>query len=202
MKKLKQFDNTIYAGSLGKFFRNSLNAFPKISFLKSPNTYKDFELNKILKQNKKLKIGISWKSFKNRYAKEKSLTLEDLNNFFKLDNCLFFNLQYGDIQDELNNFIKKNEIEIITLRNLDLFNNLVGLANVLSKLDILVTVSNSTAHLAGALGVKTFLIKPVNHAAYHYWNFPDCKTPWYINVKMINKTALKEKKLINNFILN
>ena len=59
-----------------------------------------------------------------------------------------------------------------------------------------ITVSNSTAHLAGALGVKTLLVKPINHASYHYWNYPDYKTPWYNSVMMINKKMLNNKNQI------
>ena len=201
--KLKKYDNTIYAGSLGKFVRNKSSSFPSNAYLKNIDTYKDIELDKILKVNTKLKVGISWKSFKNRYAKEKSLTLEDFKNLFNLEkNCLFFNLQYGNIHDELNKFIKISSHKIITLKNLDLFNNLVGVANLLSKLDMFITVSNSTAHLAGALGVKTLLVKPINHASYHYWNYPDYKTPWYNSVMMINKKMLNNKKFVSNFVLN
>ena len=130
------------------------------------------------------------------------MTLEDLNNFFKLDNCSFFNLQYGNVAEELGNFLKDNSIQITTLKNLDLFNNLVGLANLLSNLDILVTVSNSTAHLAGALGVKTLLIKPANHASYHYWNYPHNNTPWYKSITMIEKKNLNDFEFIKKVILN
>ena len=63
-----------------------------------------------------------------------------------------------------------------------------------------ITVSNSTAHLAGALGVKTLLVKPINHASYHYWNYPDYKTPWYNNVMMINKKMNEAKGLAKTFV--
>ena len=77
-----------------------------------------------------------------------------------------------------------------------LFYNFSGLANLLKNLDLLVTVSNSTAHLAGALGVKTILIKPANHASFHYWDYEDGKTPWYRSVNIISKENLKDKEFI------
>ena len=66
---------------------------------------------------------------------------------------------------------------------------------VLKNLDLFVTVSNSTAHLAGAIGMPTFLIKPPNHATFHYWNQKNEKTPWYNSIKLFdNKNAIQKIK--------
>jgi Flp pilus assembly protein TadD len=198
-KKINNFDYIIYAGSLGRYFRNDLNSFSQNSYIKNLENYKDLELDNILNKTQGLKIGISWKSLNNRYSSEKSLSLEDFENIFKIKNSTIFNLQYGDVNEDLNSFTKKLDYKIITLETLDIFNNFSGLANLLKKLDLFVTVSNSTAHLAGALGVKTMLIKPVNHASFHYWDYEDGKTPWYKSVNIISKENLKDKKFINKF---
>jgi len=196
VNEINNFDHIVYAGSLGKYFRNDLNSFSQNPYLKSIENYKDLELDNILSKVQGLKIGISWKSFKNRYSSEKSLSLEDFENIFNVNNSIIFNLQYGDVKEELKSFTKKQNYKIITLDNLDLFNNFSGLANLLKNLDLFVTVSNSTAHLASALGVRTILIKPANHASFHYWDYEDGKTPWYKSVNIISKENLKDKNFI------
>ena len=198
--EINNFDNIIYAGSLGKYLRNDLSSFSQNSYLKNIENYKDLELNNILDKSQGLKIGISWRSFKNRYSSEKSLSLEDFENVLNINNSTIFNLQYGDVKNELTSFIKKQNYKIITLNNLDLFNNFSGLANVLKNLDLFVTVSNSTAHLSSALGVRTILIKPANHASFHYWDYEDGKTPWYKSVHIISKENLKDKYFIRELI--
>ena len=68
-------------------------------------------------------------------------------------------------------------------------------------MDLFISVSNSTAHLAGSLGVKTLLIKPTNHAIFHYWNQPGDITPWYKSIKLLNiETILEKENLINSFL--
>ena len=196
-KKINDFDYVIYAGSLGKYFRNNLNSFSQNPYIKSLENYKDLELDNILNKTQGLKIGISWKSLNNRYSREKSLPLESFENIFKVKNSTIFNLQYGDVKEDLKNFTKKENYKIITLKKLDLFNNFSGLANLLKNLDLFLTVSNSTAHLAGALGVKTILIKPANHVSFHYWDYEDGKTPWYRSVNIISKENLKDEEFIN-----
>ena len=199
---LNTYDIVVYAGSLGKFFRKSIKDFNNGSYLIPEKELIDKYKILLANLDNKVNIGISWRSFKNRYANEKSLTLEDFNNIFKTKNCNFINLQYGDIQDEISNFNKKFGKNIITLKDLDLMNDFDSLASVLKNLDLFITVSNSTAHLAGSLGVKTLLIRPDNHAIFHYWNQPNNKTPWYKSINFIDKNILKINKNFLSKYLN
>ena len=51
---------------------------------------KEAVLNNQLKNyHGKINVGISWKSFKNRYASEKSLSLEYFLKIFETRNCNF-----------------------------------------------------------------------------------------------------------------
>ena len=180
--ELAKYDYTIYAGSLGRLFRNSVNDFPKKNFLKSENLNKNLKDHfKILKD--KIKIGISWTS-KSLVGKDKSITLNELMPILSLNkNFYFINMQYHNSKNEIINFENKNKnIKINNLDNLDMYNDFDSLASALNKLDLFITVSNSTAHLAAALGVETWIIKPKNHAVFHYWNQPEKKTPWYDSV--------------------
>lgn len=198
---LEKFEYVIYAGSLGKFFRNNIKDFSNGNFLNADinliKKYKDFFYK--LEQN--INIGISWKSFKNRYSDEKSLTLENIRNILNVKNCNFINLQYGDVENEIKEFNKKNNANIITIKDLDLFNDFDSLSAVLKNLNLFVSVSNSTAHLAGSLGVKTLLIKPANHALFHYWNQKGNETPWYKSITLISKEdVLYKKNLLDNYL--
>ena len=65
----------------------------------------------------------------------------------------------------------------------------------MKKLNLFISVSNSTAHLAGALGVETWLLKPAQHAVFHYWNQPDKKTPWYNSIKLYDFNQNWEKTI-------
>ena len=198
---LEGFDNAIYAGSLGKFFRNKHEDFNSGIYLKADDKLVNGSKLKLEGLDNKINIGISWKSFKNRYSKEKSLTLEDFDKIFETKNCNFINLQYGNVLEEINDYNKKFNKNIITLENLDLINDFDNLAAVLKNLDLFISVSNSTAHLAGALGVQTLLIRPDNHAVFHYWNQPDNKTPWYKSINFISRNEIIDtKNLIDRFL--
>ena len=194
--ELDNYDYVIYAGSLGNIFRDKVSKFSDGCYMK-PNNFLIQEFEKIFQKNKKkYNIGISWKSFKNRYSDEKSLRLEDFINILKNKKCNFINLQYGDVESEIKSFKEEYGIDILTIDNLDLFNDFDKLAAVLKNLDLFISVSNSTAHLSGSLGVKTLLVKPKNHAIFHYWNQPNNKTPWYKSITLLDKSDLNEERNI------
>ena len=148
--------------------------------------------------NKKFKIGISWKSINNKYAEQKSLSLDKILNLLISPDIDFFNLQYGDTIKEVEDLNIKHKVKLINLHNIDFFNDFIKVGSLLKNLDLFITVSNSTAHLAGALGVKTLLIKPFNQATFFYWNQYTNKTPWYPSIHLIDiKTVENKKQFIN-----
>ena len=201
-EKLKNFDIVLFAGSLGKFFRNSSKNFKKKPYLKILNT-DNTKINNLLKGLKYYKkIGISWKSFQKNYGDAKSISLDTFKPLIEKDNLYFINLQYGDVEKELSNFMTNYSLSIKTFKEVDLFQDITSIAALLKNLDLFITVSNSTAHLAGALGVNTLLIKPKNHATFHYWNQPGSTTPWYKNITIIDQN--NEKFLIKtlNYYIN
>ena len=198
--ELEKIDYVLYAGSLGKYYRKNLSNFAREPFIKVDEEKYNKIQKKVLKYKNKYNIGISWKSFNNRYATDKSLYLNDFKDVFKLPNCNVFNLQYGDVEDEINDFNNKKH-KLLNIKGLDLYNDFEGIASLLKSLDIFISVSNSTAHLAGSLGVKTLLIKPDNYALFHYWNQKNNKTPWYHSVELIEReNFLNGSTSIENYL--
>ncbi len=198
-QKFKNIDNIIYAGSLGRYYRKDIKDFKNYSFLKvDKKKFEDMQ-KKLSIYKKKYKIGLSWKSFNNKFASDKSLNLKDLYEIFNLTNCDIFNLQYGDVEKEIYSFNNMAKNKLLNIKGLDLYNDFEGIASLLKSLDVFITISNSTAHLAGALGVKTILIKPENFAIFHYWNQKTDSTPWYNSIRLIDK-----KKFLNDsqFLIN
>ena len=96
-------------------------------------------------------------------------------------------MQYGDVEEEIKAFQKKFNKKIHTISDVDLFNDFEKIIALMKHLDLFISVSNSTTHLAGAANIKTCLIKPKSHALFHYWNQPTNLTPWYPSIKIFNQ---------------
>ena len=100
------------------------------------------------------------------------------------------------------NKLKESDLNIYNFNNIDLFNDFDSLISILKNIDVFVTVSNSTAHFAGALGVPTILICPKKSSTYYYWDYEDGKTPWYNSVSIVKFRVSLEftMKLVNDLI--
>ena len=63
-------------------------------------------------------------------------------------------------------------------------NDIDGLAALITACDLVVTVSNSTAHLAGALGTPTLLLLPQSRGRLWYWFNDRNDSPWYPSMRI------------------
>jgi hypothetical protein len=50
-----------------------------------------------------------------------------------------------------------------------------------------VTISNTTAHLAGALGSRPYVMLPYSHGRFWYWHEDREDSPWYPGATLIRQ---------------
>lgn len=174
---------SINLGTLPRFLIKTDDDIKKIKEIKatknSENTVNKFLLNL---DNNKIKCGLAWKSKHEVWGKSKSLELTSFENIFS-DKYELINLQYGDCAKELEAFNKKSKI---INPEIDLYNDLENLFGLISKLDLVVTTSNVTAHISGSLGKKTILLLPKSFGRIWYWNY-DNDSIWYPSISMISQ---------------
>jgi len=66
----------------------------------------------------------------------------------------------------------------------DATGNIDALAAQVVRLDAVVSVSNTTVHLAGALGVPTWTLVPTGPSRLWYWLDGRKSSPWYSSVTL------------------
>lgn len=135
----------------------------------------------------KIKIGLSWKSKNDTVGKHKSLELSKLyKSLLNIDNIELINLQYGDTKDEIEQINQHNILKIKDV-GIDLYNDLERLFALIDLCDIIITTSNITAHISGALGKKTLLLLPKRNGRIWYWYSHRSMPTWYKSIKIINQ---------------
>lgn len=191
LKLTEGFDAQIYIGSLGRLYRSDEQSFANVRspyLLADPN--QSAQLRKQLKQDGRLICGLSWRSKNADYGEQKSLSLDLLSQALCLPDLDLVDLQYGDTLDERLSFENKTGIPVQKLEDIDNLNDIDGLAALISACDIVITVSNTTAHLAAALGKPTLVLLPQTSALFWYWHRKSDQSPWYPTARLLRKDEL------------
>jgi len=175
---LKEYDFYIRATELAKFYITDINDLKK---------QKKYLKAKKLDFIEKRAIGLSWHSSNQRIGRKKSINLETLIISLKTKSKYFVNLQYGDFDDEIRRLSLKHDINFINHDSIDNFNNINGLAGLILACDEIYSISNTTAHLAGALGANVSLLLPFNHKSntWYWFSNQNNRSLWYPNIKVI-----------------
>ena len=127
----------------------------------------------------KPKIGLFWQGNPNVFA-NRSIKLKELEQIFlnKEEDFIFYSFEKEDKENQIDNYP-----QIIDLGKT--FSNFSDTAAALTSIDVLITIDSAIAHLAGAMGIKTYLMLP--YASEWRW-FDDTETtPWYDSIKIFKQ---------------
>ena len=146
-------------------------------------------LRKELKLDGKTVIGISWKSFKTKY-KSKSVRLQDLEQIFRGLDVVLVNLQYGDVADEIREFKDMTGIDVVQCSSVDNRDDLDGLAALIEVCDLVVSTSNVTVHLGGALAKETWVL--LHYVSIYFWLLERRDSIWYPSLTLYRQPTLDD----------
>ncbi|MBX9829567.1 MAG: tetratricopeptide repeat protein [Xanthobacteraceae bacterium] len=170
--------------SLPGYLRPNLSAFPKRDrgyLVAEPSRSR--ALRDRLAVGRGHVVGLSWVSRNPLIGRLKTARLQDLEPVLRLPDCRFIDLQYGDTLADRQAIEREFGIHIERVADIDNTNDLEGLAGLMTACDAVVTVSNTTTHLAGALGVRTWVMAP-NQTRLWYWFKGIADSPWYPFVRV------------------
>jgi hypothetical protein len=125
-------------------------------------------------------VGLSWHSAGVNYGKQKSMALAALAPLLGRPDIFYVSLQYGVTPTPTQGLFFDPD--------LDVTGDLEAAAAQCAAMDLVVTVSNTTAHLAAALGKPVWLMLPKAAGKLWYW-FSDLGThPWYTTLRPVVQT--------------
>jgi len=183
-------DAVIALGSVGMHCRRDWSEFPVRAggYLKA-DAARAGRLRAALARPGERLVGLSWRSTNRRLGHVKSMRLADLSDLLAVPGCRFVDLQYGDTREELEAVQRGTGARIERVAEIDNRRDLDGLAALVSACDLVVTVSNTTAHLAGALGVPAWVLLPRGLGQLWYWFDDREDSPWYPSLRLLRQPA-------------
>ncbi|MCH7988091.1 MAG: glycosyltransferase family protein [Planctomycetes bacterium] len=174
-------------GSLPRWTRRTVEDFPnRDRYLETDSSLREKWRSRLAELGDGLKVGISWRGGKDANVRRKrSTNLDQWKTLFEISGVHFVNLQYGNCTTELQNANNDVGIVIHDWDDADPLSNLDEFAAQIAELDLVISVDNSTVHLAGALGVPTWVLLP--SAADWRWIRNHDDTPWYSSLKLFQQ---------------
>lgn len=183
------FGAKIHMASLGRFLRRDAAGLSRVH---APYLLADNEatgrLRQRIAQPGRLVCGLTWSSKNAQTGSLKSLPLAMLQPVLQVPNVDFIDLQYGDTTGERAALECQMGVAIRRLDDIDNKNDIDALAALISACDLVITVSNSTAHLAAALG-KPVIILLAHHTPLWYWHLDSLTSPWYPTATLLRQPA-------------
>jgi len=181
------FDFHSPIGNLAKYLRPDTAAFELTNayLLADPSVIDTLRVHYNPQPNELL-VGIAWHSKGPDSGPKKSIQLRELQPILEVPGCQFVDLQYGDTEAERRVVKELNGVEIIHDVGVDQMHDLDRFAAQISALDLVITISNTTAHMAGALGVPTWLM--AGQVPIWYWILEGRETPWYPSIHIYRQS--------------
>lgn len=187
-----KFDYQMSQGDLGAAFRPDLESFPKHAGFLIADEYLSRMYRDMCERhdpNKKI-VGISWHSQKNiRIGKLKTIGLRAFAPILKTPGVTFVNLQYGDCAAEIAEVEKEFGIKIMNFPDADPLRFMDRFSALVYAMDLVISVSNTTVHVAGGLGLPTWVMVPEGPARLWYWLRKRHDSLWYPSLQLYRQSA-------------
>lgn len=131
------------------------------------------------------RIGVSWFSTNRDYGADRSARARDLSAAIaRAGAARVVNLQYGDTHADLAE-ARAAGFDIAVDPEVDTWSDLDGLAALIASLDLVISIDNSTVHLAGALGVPVWILLPPG-SDWRWFVDPE-RSPWYPSARLFRR---------------
>lgn len=191
---LGNFDYHCALLSLPRVFRTTLETIPAPLKYLNANEKAVQEWKKKLGPKTKMRIGLTWTGNRttwiNRY---KSMSLSQLVPLLS-NEYQFVNLQHDATVEELDLLKQHNVLNVN-----DQLKNFHDTAALICNLDLVISVDTAVAHLAGALGVPTWIMLNAYGTDWR-WLLNRSDNPWYPTARLFRQPSFKDWTTVVNDI--
>jgi len=188
-ESLPEFDLHCPLLSLPLAFKTDLNSIP------SEKSYLEAEAERVAYWKDRikgdgLKIGIAWQgSYGTKVDVGRSFDLKLFKNIADLPNVQLISLQKGYGSEQLKNMPQGMQVMDLG-EELDADGAFLDSAAVIINLDLVISSDTALAHLAGALGIKTWVA--LKYVPDWRWMLDRQDSPWYPSLKLYRQEKMDD----------
>ncbi|WP_417793547.1 tetratricopeptide repeat protein [Terasakiella pusilla] len=144
----------------------------------------------------KLNVGFVWTGSETfRHNHFRSMVFNEVKPLLDSENCKFHSLQVCENQESIADLLRQNQIQDLGTQ----FKNFLDTVRAIDQLDLIVTTDTAVAHLAGAMGKKTWIL--LHYTADFRWLLNREDSPWYPTARLYRQKELGNWKDVLNKVL-
>ncbi len=177
-------------GSLPRLFRNRPEDFPRQQRLLQADPKRiAFWRERFRELGPGRVIGLSWRAG-GHDTPNRNLELCQLAPVLRTPGVHWIDMQYWASADERRAAETQLGIRLHRWPECDPFHDLDELAAQMAACDGMLTIANTNAHLAGALGVPSLVLLPF--VPSWRWGIQGEETPWYASLRLLRQPRLRD----------
>ncbi|MDX2143315.1 MAG: tetratricopeptide repeat protein [Rhodospirillaceae bacterium] len=173
---------------LGGLFRRDFNAFPvhRGYLVADPERRATFRQTYRELAGTRPVVGIVWRSNAPDTGRFKSIPIAQFARILDTDDAWFVSLQYGDAGDDLAVLAPHIAQRIFFDQRVDSVKDLDGFAAQVGAMDLVISISNTAVHFAGALNIPVWTLVPKGPGAIWYFRTGQA-SPWYPSARLFRQ---------------
>jgi tetratricopeptide (TPR) repeat protein len=178
---LPSFDYHVPLLSLPRILNIDRTNIPRKPYIKRDYKNKPVILRRI---ENRLNVGLTWmgkERNKHDPFRNRSCSIKPFEILFKQKECIFYGLQHGNEGKLLKPYENKNSIINLSEK----LGDFAQTAKIIGQLDLLISIDTYAVHLAGAMGVPTWIILPFSSDWRWHENLVD--NTWYPSVRLFKQ---------------
>lgn len=135
-------------------------------------------------------IGVSWQSANAETQLQKSSDLVAWSAVLAQQDATFVSLQYGNVAPQLERLRTQTGRSLFHDPEIDPVVDFDAFVHQVAAMDLVISTSNTTVHVAGALGKPVWNIVPQGLGRPWYWFIDRNDSLWYPTMKIYRQTSV------------
>lgn len=176
------WDSQIEVTELPYIFRTKISDLPIAErYLHLPPSHRE-SIGRAMRTSAAPRIGVVWAA--GDWNTSRSIPFSTFRQLLSVSDCEFWSLQGGAAQSDWALLPSSSQLRDSAYMG----PGLMTLACIISQLDLVITVDTLAAHLAGAIGIPTWLL--LQYVADWRWMTHGSISPWYPSMRLFRQPAL------------
>jgi hypothetical protein len=171
-RELPEFDVQVAMMSLPGIFRTRMETIPR------EGAY--VRVNEAAREEVTLRVGICWAGSASPMARHRAMPAEMMRKLGEVKGVAFYSLQKE----------RTGELPMAMIDPVPDVKDFADTAKLIAKLDLVISVDTAVAHLAGAMGKKTWVMLP--SVADWRWFVNRDDSPWYPTMRLYRQKVRGE----------